>query len=92
MSETSENDSSSHLGCDSDGEFSVSSSYGSEVQKSPAQHESQDCKKRPRQQQIQGTAWALCAQITVDELHAGSAWLMAGSEGDVEMKKKELLK
>ena len=44
MSETSENDSSSHLGCDSDGEFSVSSSYGSEVQKSPAQHESQDCK------------------------------------------------
>ncbi len=92
MSEISENDSSSHLGCDSDGEFSVPSSYGSEVQKSPAhraQHELQDCKKRPRQQQIQGTSWALCAQITVDELHAGSAWLMAaGSEGDVENKER----
>ena len=92
MSETSENDSSSHLGCDSDGEFSVPSSYGSEVQKSPAQHESQDCKKRPRQQQIQGTAWALCAQITVDELHAGSAWLMAGSEGDVENEEERTAK
>ena len=45
-------------------------------------------KKRPRQQQIQGTAWALCAQITVDELHAGSDWLMAGSEGDVENEER----
>ena len=88
MSESSENDSSSQPGCDSDGEFSVPSSYGSEVQKSPAQHESQDCKKRPRQQQIQGNSWALCAQITVDELHAGSDWLMAGSEGDVENEEK----
>ena len=87
MSESSKIDSSNH-GCDSDGELSEPSTYGSEVQESPAQHESQDCKKRPRQQQIQGTSWALCAQITVDELHAGSAWLMADSEGDVQNEER----
>ncbi len=88
MSETSENDSSSHLSCGSDVEFSVPSSCGSEVQESPAQQESQECRKCPRQLQIQGNSWALVAQITVDQLHADSDWLMVGSEGDVENEER----
>jgi hypothetical protein len=79
MSDCSENDSSSHLGYDSEGELSVPSTYGSEVLESPAQ---QDCRKRPRQQ-IQGASWVLRAQITAD-----SDWLTAGSEGDVENEEK----
>jgi hypothetical protein len=43
MSASSESDSSKRHGCDSDGELSVASSYGSEVQ---------DCRKRPRHPQI----------------------------------------
>ena len=75
MSDCSENDSSSHLGYDSDGELSVPSTYGSE----PAQ---QDGRKRPRQQ-IQGASWVLRAQITAD-----SDLLTAGSEGDVENEER----
>ncbi len=83
MSESTEIDLSNHPGCDSDGEFSVPSSYGSEVQESQ-----QDCRKRPRQLQIQGNSWVLRAQITVDQLHADSDWLTVGSEGDVENEEK----
>jgi hypothetical protein len=82
MSGCSENYSSNHPGCqscDSDGEFSVPSSYGSEVQ---------DCRKRLRQLQIQGSSLVLRAQITVDQLHANSDWLTAGSEGNVENERK----
>ena len=83
MSESSENDSSNHAGCDSEEELSVPSSYGSEVQ---------DCRKRPRQLepqlQIQGNSWVLRAQITVAQLHADSDWMTAGSEGDVENKER----
>ena len=78
MSDCSENDSSSHLGYDSDGELSVPSTCGSEVRESPGQL---DCRKRPRQ--ILGTSWVLRAQITAD-----SDWLTAGSEGDVENEEK----
>jgi hypothetical protein len=59
----------------SDGEFSVASSYGTEVQ---------DCRKRLRQTQIIGHAWILCAQIIMDQLHADSDSMAAGPEGDVE--------
>jgi hypothetical protein len=79
MSESSEIDSSNHPGCDSDGELSEPSTYGSEVHESPAQ---QDCRKRPRQQ-ILGNSWVLRAQITAD-----SDWLTAGSEGDVENEER----
>jgi hypothetical protein len=75
MSASSESDSSNRHGCDSDGEFSVASSYGSEVQ---------DCRKRPRQPQIIGSAWVLRGQITMDQLHANSDSMTAGPEGDVE--------
>ena len=79
MSESSEIDSSNH-GCDSGGELSEPSTYGSEVHESPGQ---QDCRKRQRQIPIQGTSWVLCAQIT-----ANSDWLTADSEGDVENEEK----
>jgi hypothetical protein len=79
MSESSEIDSSNH-GCDSDGELSEPSTYGSEVQESPAQ---QDCRKRSRQIPIQGNSWVLIAQMTAD-----SDWLTAGSEGDVENEER----
>ncbi len=62
-------------GCDSDGELSVASPYGSEVQ---------DCRKRPRQPQIIGSSWVLHGQITMDQLHADSDPMAAGPEGDVE--------
>ncbi len=75
MSGSSENDSSDRSGCDSDGELSVASLYGSEVQ---------DCRKRQRQAQIQGNSWALRAQIIMDQLHADSDSMAAGPEGDVE--------
>ncbi len=96
MSVCSDNDSSSHLGCDSDGELTVPSTYGSEVHDStaeesvPSSHgsEVQDCRKHPRQLQIQGSSWALVAQITVDQLHADSDWLTAGSEGEVENEER----
>jgi hypothetical protein len=75
MSASSESDASNRHGCDSDGEFSVASSYGSEVQ---------DCRKRPRQPQIIGRSWVLHGQITMDQLHADSDPMAAGPEGDVE--------
>ena len=75
MSASSESDSSNRSRCDSDGEFSVASSYGSEVQ---------DCRKRKHQPQIQGSAWVLRAQITMDQLHADSDSMAAGPEGNVE--------
>ena len=59
----------------SDGEFSVASSYGTEVQ---------DCRKRLRQTQIIGHAWVLRAQIIMDQLHVDSNSMAAGPEGDVE--------
>ncbi len=65
---------------ENDGELSVPSTYGSEVQVSPAQ---QDCRKCLRQLQIQGNSWVLRAQITVDQLHAELDGLKAGSEGNV---------
>ena len=75
MSDSSESDPSNRPGCESDGEFSVASSYGSEVQ---------DCRKRPRQPQIQGNSWVLRGQITMDQLYADSDSMAAGPEGDVE--------
>jgi hypothetical protein len=79
MSESSETDSSNH-GCDSDGELTEPSTYGSEVQESPGQ---QDCRKRPRQIPIQGNSWVLITQMTAD-----SDWLTAGSKGDVENEER----
>jgi hypothetical protein len=73
MSVSSESDSSNRHGRDADGEFSVASSYGSEVQ---------DCRKR--QPQIQGNSWVLRRQITMDKLHADSDSIPAGPEGDVD--------
>jgi hypothetical protein len=75
MSALSESDSSNRPGCDSDGEFSVASSYGTEVQ---------DCRKRLSQTQIIGSAWVLHAHIIMDQLHAYSDSMAAGPEGDVE--------
>ncbi len=75
MSASSESDSSKRHGCDSDGELSVASSYGSEVQ---------DCRKRSRQPQIRGSSWVLHGQITMDQLHADSDTMAAGPESDVE--------
>jgi hypothetical protein len=75
MSASSESDSSNRHGCDSDGELSVASSYGSEVQ---------DCRKRPRQPHIIGNSWVLHGQITMDQLHAYSDSMAAGPEGGVE--------
>ncbi len=74
---SSESDSSDRPGCqcDSDGELSVASFYGSEVQ---------DCRKRPRQAQIRGNSWVLRAQIIMDQLHTNSDSMAAGPEGDVE--------
>ena len=79
MSASSESDSSNRHGCDSDGEFSVASSYGSEVQ---------DCRKRPRHTQIIGHAWIFRGQITMDQLHADSDSMAAGPAGDVENEDK----
>ncbi len=75
VSASSESDSSNRHGCDSDGELSVASSYGSEVQ---------DCRKRQRQPQIQEKSWVLHGQITMNQLHADSDSMAAGSEGDAE--------
>jgi hypothetical protein len=75
MSASSESDSSNRHGCDSDGELSVASSYGSKVP---------DCRKRQRSPQIQGNSWVLHGQITMDQLHADSDSIAAGPEGDVE--------
>jgi hypothetical protein len=75
MSASSESDSSNRPGCDLDGEFSVASSYGTEVQ---------DCRNRLRQTQIIGSAWVLHAQIIMDQLHADSDSMATGPEGDVE--------
>ena len=75
MSNSSESDSTNRPGCDSDGEDSVASSYGSEVP---------DCRKRQRSPQIQGHAWVLRGQITMDQLHADSDSMAAGPEGNVE--------
>ncbi len=75
MSDSSESDSSNRPDCDSDGEVSVASSYGSKVQ---------DCRKRPRQPQIQGNSWVLRSQITIDQLHTNSDWIAAGPEGEFE--------
>ncbi len=75
MSASSESDSSNCPCCDSDGEFSVASSYGTEVQ---------DCRKRLRQTQIIGSAWVLHAQIIMDQLHADSDSMAAGQEVNVE--------
>jgi len=46
--------------------------------------EVQDCRKRSRQQQIQGSSWVLRGQITIDQLHANSDGMTAVPEGDVE--------
>jgi hypothetical protein len=75
MSASSESDSSNLPGCDSDGEFSVASSYGSEVQ---------DCRKSKHQPQIQGGAWVLRCQITMNQLHSNSDSMAAGLQGDAE--------
>jgi hypothetical protein len=75
MSASNESDASNRHGCDSDGELSVASSYGSEVQ---------DCRKRPRQAQIQGNSWVLRAQIINDQQNADSDSMAAGPEGEVE--------
>jgi hypothetical protein len=75
MSASSESDSSNRHGCDSDGELSVASSYGSAVQ---------DCRKRPRHPQIIANSWVLLGQITMDQLHADSDSMAAGPEGDAE--------
>ncbi len=75
MSASSKSDSSNRHGCDSDGELSVASSSGSEVQ---------GCRKRQRQPQIQGSSWVLCGQIIMDQLHANSVSMVVGPEGDVE--------
>jgi hypothetical protein len=75
MSSSSESDLSNCSLCDSDGEFSVASSYGCEVQY---------CRKRKHQPQIQGSAWVLHAQIIMDQLYADSDSMAAGLEGDVE--------
>ncbi len=56
-------------------EFSVASSYGSEVQ---------DCRNRKHQPQIQGGAWVLRCQITMDQLHSNSDSMAAGLKGYVE--------
>ena len=76
MSDFSESDSTNHAGCDSDGEDSVASSYGSE---------GQDSRKRPRPPQIQGYAWILSCYITVDD---DSDWTAAGPEGNDENEDK----
>jgi hypothetical protein len=55
MSDSSESDSSDSPGCEWNCDFSVASSYGSEVQ---------DCRTRKYQPQIQGNAWVLRCQIT----------------------------
>ncbi len=68
-------DSSNRPDCDSDGEVFVASSYGSKVQ---------DCRKRPRQPQIQGNSWVLRGQIFIDQLHTNSDWMVAGPEGETE--------
>jgi hypothetical protein len=75
MSASSESDASKRHGCDSDGELSVASSYGSEVQ---------DCRKRQRQPQIIGSSWVLLGQITMDQQLADSDSMAAGPEGEVE--------
>ena len=77
MSDSSKNDSSNRPGCNSDGEFSMPSSYGSKVQ---------DCRKRLPQPlaQIQGNSWVLHAQITIDQLHTDSDGMAAGLQRDVE--------
>jgi hypothetical protein len=75
MSDSSESDSSNRPDCDLDGEVSVASSYGSEVQA---------CRKRPRQPQIQGNSWVLRSQIIIDQLHTNSDWMVAGPEGEIE--------
>ena len=75
MSASSKSDSSNRSRCDSDGEFSVASSYGSEVQ---------DCRKRKHQPQIQGGAWIFRCQITMDQLHSDSDSMAAGLEGNVQ--------
>jgi hypothetical protein len=77
MSGSSESDAFNHTGCDSDGEGSVASSYGSEVQ---------NCRKRPSQPQIQGNAWVLNCRIFTDDFHANADWAATGPDGDVEME------
>ena len=79
MSASSESDSSNRPGCDSDGAFSVASSYGTKVQ---------DCRKRLRQAQIIGSAWVLHAQSIMDQLHADSDSMAADPEGDVDNEDK----
>jgi hypothetical protein len=73
-SDSSESDSSNRPDCDSDGEVSVVSLYGSKVQ---------DCRKRQRQPQIQGNSRVLRGQITIDQLHTNSDWMVAGPEGKI---------
>ncbi len=75
MSDPSESDSSNRPDCDSDGEVAVASSYESEVQ---------DCRNCPRQPQIQGNSWVLRGQITIDQLHTNSDWMVAGPAGEIE--------
>jgi hypothetical protein len=75
MSASSESDSSNRPGCDSAGEFTVASSYGSEVL---------DYRKRKHQPQIQEGAWVLCCRITMDQLHSYSDSMAAGLAGAVE--------
>ncbi len=75
MSDSSESESSNRPDCDSDGEVSVASSYGSEMQ---------DCRKSPRRPQIQGNSWVLRGKITIDQLHTNSDWMVAGQEGEIE--------
>ena len=82
MSASSESDSSNRHGCDSDGELSVASSYGSEVK---------DCRKRPRHPQIIANSWVLLGQITMDQLHADSDSMAAGPEGDAENEDRILI-
>jgi hypothetical protein len=51
----------SDRGCNLNSESSVASSYGIEAQ---------ECRKRPRQTQIQGSSWVVRGQITIKQLHA----------------------
>ncbi len=74
MSDSSERDASNHIGCESDGEGSVATSYGTEVPNGW---------KCSFQLQIIGTAWVWSGHIFIDTLHAYSE-MAATWDGNVE--------
>ena len=71
MSGSSESESANSCACDSDRDGSVASSHASELLESS---------KRSRPKQIQGVAWVLRGNITINQL-ADSHWADMG--GDV---------